>query len=71
MRPHSDDFKADDFKADDFKADDFKADDFEDSDTREIERREPSSFSHRHGLKVLGGILATMFATVIVAQVAC
>lgn len=58
MRLHSDDF-----------ADDSEASD--DSDTREIERREPSSFSHRHGLKVLGGILAAMFATVIVAQVAC
>ena len=50
------------------------SDDFEvseDSNTREIERRAPSSFSHRHGLKVLGGILAAMFVTVIVAQVAC
>jgi hypothetical protein len=50
------------------------SDDFEvseDSDTREIERRSPPRFSHRHGLKVLGGILAAMFVTVIVAQVAC
>jgi hypothetical protein len=50
-------------------SDDFEVSD--DSDTREIERREPVSFSHRHGLKVLGGILAAMFATVIVTQVAC
>jgi hypothetical protein len=50
-------------------SDDFEVSD--DSNTREIERREPSSFSHRHGLKVLGGILAAMFVTVIVAQVAC
>lgn len=50
------------------------SDEFEVSDesnTREIERRRPSSFGHRHGLKVLGGIMVTMFVTVIVAQVAC
>jgi hypothetical protein len=50
------------------------SDEFEVSDdgvTREIERRDPPSFSHRHGLKVLGGILAAMFVTVIVTQVAC
>lgn len=62
MRLHSDDL------ADD-PADDFEAGD--DSVTREVDRRDPPSFSHRHGLKVLGGILAAMFATVIVAQVAC
>jgi hypothetical protein len=50
-------------------SDDFEVSD--DSNTREIERREPRNFSHRHGLKVLGGILAAMFVTVIVAQVAC
>ena len=60
MRPHSDDFEVSD-----------------DSVTRELEleleidRRDPPSFSHRHGLKVLGGILAAMFVTVIVTQVAC
>jgi hypothetical protein len=43
----------------------------DDSDTQEIERRAPSHFSHRHGLKILGGILAAMFVTVIVTQVAC
>lgn len=50
------------------------SDDFEvseDSETREIERRPRSHFSHRHGLKILGGILATMFVSVIVVQVAC
>lgn len=50
-------------------SDDFESSD--DSDTREVERRAPDRFSHRHGLKILGGILATMFVTVIVAQVAC
>lgn len=57
MRLHSDDFEV--------------SDESDESDTKEIERRDPSSFSHRHGLKVLGGILAAMFATVVVAQVAC
>ncbi|HMG24138.1 MAG TPA: hypothetical protein VK607_22540 [Kofleriaceae bacterium] len=50
------------------------SDDFEtteDSDTREVERRQPDSFGHRHGLKVMGAIMAAMFVTVIVAQVAC
>jgi hypothetical protein len=50
------------------------SDDFEtteDSDTREIDRGKPPSFAHRHALKILGGVMATMFATVIVAQVAC
>lgn len=52
-------------------SDDFEVSEDEDSDTREVERRSPPSFSHRHGLKVLGGILAAMFVTVVVAQVAC
>ncbi|HEX3761992.1 MAG TPA: hypothetical protein VHW23_25000 [Kofleriaceae bacterium] len=42
----------------------------EDIETRERPSR-PPSFGHRHGLKVLGGVLAVMFVTVIVAQVAC
>jgi hypothetical protein len=50
-------------------SDDFEVSDH--SDTQEIERRAPPSFSHRHGLKVLGGILAVMFVTVIAVQVAC
>ena len=50
-------------------SDDFETSD--DTDTRQIERRDSSTFSHRHGLKVLGGVLAAMFVTVIVAQVAC
>ena len=50
-------------------SDDFETSD--DSDTREIQRRESEHFSHRHGLKVLGGIMAAMFITVIVTQVAC
>ena len=57
MRLHSDDFES--------------SDDSDTRDTREIERRAPSSFSHRHGLKALGGVLAAMFVTVIIAQVAC
>jgi hypothetical protein len=51
-------------------SDDFESTD--DSDTREHERqRQAASFGHRHGLKVLGAVLASMFALVIVAQVAC
>ena len=50
------------------------SDDFEttdESNTREIQRRKPSSFGQRHALKIMGIIMASMFATVIVAQVAC
>jgi hypothetical protein len=51
-----------------------RSDDFEtteDSETREIDRPAPTSFAHRHGLKVMGGIMATSFVTVMIAQVAC
>lgn len=43
----------------------------DDSQTHEIERRAPDSFGHRHGLKILGAIMAAMFATVVAVQVAC
>ena len=48
------------------------SDDFEPFDESETQpRARPPSFGHRHGLKVLGTILATMFATVIIIQAAC
>lgn len=48
------------------------SDDFEPFDEIETRPRpRPASFGHRHGLKVLGAILATMFATVIIIQAAC
>ena len=31
----------------------------------------PRTFRERHALKVMGGIMAAMFATVIIAQVGC
>ena len=34
-------------------------------------RPQPESFGHRHGLKVLGVIMAAMFALVLTVQVAC
>jgi hypothetical protein len=40
-----------------------------DQDTKE--RARPTSFGQRHALKILGTIMVVLFATVIVAQVAC
>jgi surface antigen len=34
-------------------------------------RSDPQSWRERHALKVLGAVMAAMFATVIIAQVAC
>jgi hypothetical protein len=34
-------------------------------------RSNPQSWRERHALKVLGAVMAAMFATVIIAQVAC
>ena len=39
------------------------------SETRS--RMRPATWRERHALKVLGGVMVTMFATVIIAQVAC
>jgi hypothetical protein len=39
------------------------------SDTRP--RMRADSWRHRHALKVLGAVMVAMFATVIIAQVAC
>ncbi|HEU4729878.1 MAG TPA: hypothetical protein VFT22_18405 [Kofleriaceae bacterium] len=43
----------------------------EDHETRERERHPPDSFGHRHGLKVMGAVMAALLVSVIVAQVAC
>jgi hypothetical protein len=41
-------------------------------ESQEIERRAaPATFGQRHGLKVMAVVMSIMFATVIVAQVAC
>jgi len=41
-------------------------------DAQAIERRAaPATFGQRHGLKVMAVVMSIMFATVIVAQVAC
>jgi len=49
------------------------SDDFADeSEGGDPERRaQPERFAHRHGLKVLGAIMATAFTMVMVVQVAC
>lgn len=48
------------------------SDDFEDIEDNQTQRRvQPESFGHRHGLKILGTVLAAAFAAVIVAQVGC
>lgn len=47
------------------------SDDFEVADQDETRRREPQTFGQRHGLKIFGAVLATMFAVVIAMQVAC
>ena len=50
--------------------DDFEPADPDDaSDTRP--RLRPQGFRERHALKVLGAVMIAMFATVIIAQVAC
>jgi hypothetical protein len=50
--------------------DDFEPADPDDaSDTRP--RMRPQGFRERHALKVLGAVMIAMFATVIIAQVAC
>jgi len=42
------------------------------SEAQAIERRAaPATFGQRHGLKVMAVVMSIMFATVIVAQVAC
>ena len=42
------------------------------SEAQAIERRAaPAAFGQRHGLKVMAVVMSIMFATVIVAQVAC
>ncbi len=41
-----------------------------DSETTQ-ERPQPSTFRDRHALKVLGAIMAAMFALVIAVQVGC
>lgn len=41
----------------------------EDSQTQR--RPRPDAFAHRHGLKILGAILGSMFALVVILQVAC
>lgn len=44
----------------------------DDTDPSESQRRPgPQSFGQRHALKIMGVIMAAMFATVIIAQVAC
>jgi hypothetical protein len=35
------------------------------------EHARPKTFRERHALKVMGAIMATMFALVVIAQVAC
>jgi len=40
-------------------------------EARVIERAAPATFGQRHGLKVMAVVMSIMFATVIVAQVAC
>jgi hypothetical protein len=50
-------------------SDDFQTKD--DHETRQTERPHPDSFAHRHGLKIMGAIMAALLASVIVAQVAC
>jgi len=47
------------------------SDDFDDIDDRQTQPRPPASFRHRHGLKILGAIMVSMFALVIVTQGAC
>jgi hypothetical protein len=47
------------------------SDDFEDLDDRQTQPRPPAGFRHRHGLKILGAIMVSMFALVIVTQGAC
>lgn len=43
-----------------------------DTDSSESQHRPgPQSFGQRHALKIMGVIMAAMFATVIIAQVAC
>jgi hypothetical protein len=43
-----------------------------DTDASESQRHpRPQSFGQRHALKIMGVIMAAMFATVIIAQVAC
>jgi hypothetical protein len=52
-------------------AEDFDVTD--DSETRQIhiDRHTVSLLGHRHALKLLGGFMVAMFATVIAMQVAC
>jgi hypothetical protein len=42
-----------------------------DSEPSEVRRPQPTTFRQRHALKILGVIMASLFATVIIAQVAC
>jgi hypothetical protein len=47
----------------------------DDSDTHDAgdtrPRIRPQAWRERHALKLLGGVMVAMFATVIIAQVAC
>ena len=42
-----------------------------DSDSETGRHERPKTFRERHALKVMGAIMAAMFALVIIAQVAC
>jgi hypothetical protein len=44
----------------------------DDSDTKPTQpRTRPQTWRERHALKIMGVVMAAMFATVIIAQVAC